>query len=85
MEQATQPALDRAFERIEETILPSLSLLLDGLLEAAVNGRPGVDADVHAAEIRSIAGHLQQVTRQVESLSNCAYLYAAPPRERMSA
>ena len=35
-----QRGLDEAFERIEETILPSISLMLDTLLEAAQLGDP---------------------------------------------
>ena len=61
--------LDEAFERIEETILPSISMMLDTLLDAAALGRPGVDADAYAAELRTIALQLEALTRQVESIS----------------
>ena len=61
--------LDEAFERIEETILPSISMMLDTLLDAATLGRPGIDADVYAAELRTIALQLEALTRQVEALS----------------
>ena len=62
-------SLDEAFERIEETILPSISMMLDTLLDAATLGRPGIDADVYAAELRTIALQLEALTRQVEALS----------------
>lgn len=58
--------LDEAFERIEETILPSLSLMLDTLLEAASLARPGTDAAVYAAELRTIGCQLEALRRQVE-------------------
>ena len=61
--------LDEAFERIEETILPSISMMLDTLLDAATLGRPGIDAEVYAAELRTIALQLEALTRQVEALS----------------
>ena len=64
-----QHALDDAFERIEESILPSLSLILDSLLDAAALARPGVDADIFAAELRTIGAELESLTRQVEALS----------------
>lgn len=61
--------LDEAFERIEETILPSISMMLDTLLDAAALNRPGVDAEAYAAELRTIGLQLEALTRQVESIS----------------
>jgi len=61
--------LDEAFERIEETILPSISMMLDALLDAATLARPGVDADVYAAELRTIGLQLEELTKQVEAIS----------------
>ena len=69
---ARRQELDEAFERIEETILPSISMMLDTLLDAATLGQPGVDAEVYAAELRTIGLHLEELTRQVEAM--------APPR-----
>lgn len=64
-----QHVLDEAFERIEEEILPSLSFILDSLLDAAALARPGADADIYAAELRTIGAELESLTRQVEALS----------------
>ena len=61
--------VEDALERIEETILPSISMLLDTLLDAASLARPGIDAEVYAAELRTIALQLEALTRQVESIS----------------
>jgi hypothetical protein len=61
--------LDEAFERIEETILPSISLMLDTLLDAAQLAKPGIDADIYASELRTIALQLEALTRQVEAMS----------------
>ena len=70
MDTAEQQArLDEAFERIEETILPSLSLLLDTLLEAAALARPGRDGEAFAAELRTLGLQLEDLTRQVEAAS----------------
>ncbi len=62
-------SLEQAFDRIEETILPSLSMMLDTMLEAATLARPGTDAEVYAAELRTIALQLEELTRQVEEAS----------------
>jgi hypothetical protein len=61
--------LDKAFDRIEETILPSLSMMLDTLLDAAALARPGHDGDAYAAELRTIGLQLEELTRQVEAIS----------------
>ena len=61
-----------AFDTIEETILPSLALVLDSLIEAAALARAGVDADVYAAELRTIAAELETLTREVEAASASA-------------
>ena len=60
---------DEAFERIEETILPTLSLTLDTLLEAAALARPGQDGEAYAAQLKSLGLQLEALTRELESLS----------------
>ncbi|HEX6376675.1 MAG TPA: hypothetical protein VFZ91_13255 [Allosphingosinicella sp.] len=65
----SQRQLDEAFERIEETILPSLSMMLDTLLDAAALARPGHDGEVFAAELRTLALQLEALTREVEAVS----------------
>ena len=67
--QEQRDGLEEAFERIEETILPSISMMLDTLLDAATLARPGVDAEVYAAELRTIALQLEALTKQVEAIS----------------
>lgn len=64
-----QRQLDEAFERIEETILPSLSLMLDTLIEAAALARPGKDGEAFAAELRTLGLQLEDLTRQIEAVS----------------
>ena len=63
---------EEAFETIEETILPSLALVLDSLLEAASLARAGVDSEIYAAELRTIAAELETLTREVEAASASA-------------
>ncbi|HEX9965736.1 MAG TPA: hypothetical protein VGB04_12220 [Allosphingosinicella sp.] len=61
--------LDEAFERIEGSILPSLSMMLDTLLDAAALARPGHDGEAFAAELRTLGLQLEELTRQVEAAS----------------
>jgi hypothetical protein len=62
-------SLEQAFDRIEATILPNLSMVLEALLDAATAARAGEDADAQAAELRAIALQLEELTRQVEATS----------------
>lgn len=59
-------ALDEAFEAIEEAILPSLSTLIDTLLEASTLARPGFDAAAYAAELKTLGCEVDSLRRQVE-------------------
>ena len=64
-----QDELEAAFDRIEETILPSISMMLDTLLEAAAQGRTCTNVETYAAELRTIALQLEELTKQIEALS----------------
>lgn len=74
---AEPDALDET-ARIERSVLPSLSLALDALIEAASLARPGVDADSHADGLRALAGELDSLGRAFAAL-------AAAPGEDYSA
>jgi hypothetical protein len=63
------PRLDEALDRIEGTILPSISLMLDTLLDAAGMAEPGMDSAVYAAELRTVALQLEALTRQMEGFA----------------
>jgi len=51
-------AVGEAFEAIEGSVLPSLTLLL----ESAAAARPGMDADARARELRLLARQLEELT-----------------------
>ena len=80
MGEAGHLGIDEAFELIEETILPSVSLMLDTVLDAASLARPGRDAEVYAAELRTVALQLEEVMRQVEAIAPAAGQAALPAR-----
>ena len=63
-----QARLDDAFNRIEETILPCIAMMLDTLLDASAN-MAELDPKVLAAELQTLAAELEQLTRAVERSS----------------
>ena len=68
MTSSCQPQLDEAFERIEATILPCLTMVLDSLLDAAA-GVGETDPKALAAELRTLAAELDGLTHAVERSS----------------
>ena len=63
-----QARLEEAFERIEETILPCIAMMLDTLLDASANLADS-DPKVLAAELQTLAAELEQLTKAVERSS----------------
>ena len=63
-----QARLDEAFERIEETILPCIAMMLDTLLDAST-GLADTDPKALAAELQILAAELEELTRAVERSS----------------
>lgn len=58
-----------ALERIDQTVLPNLSRLLDGVLESAALARPGIDALHHADALRHGAAQVAQLTELVGAVA----------------
>ena len=63
-----QARLDEAFERIEETILPCIAMMLESLLDASESFGQ-TDPKALAAELKIIAAELEELTRAVERSS----------------
>jgi hypothetical protein len=63
-----QARLEEAFERIEETILPCIAMMLDTLLDASAN-LAKIDPKALAAELQTLAAELEELTRAVERSS----------------
>ena len=68
--QQQQVRLEEAFDRIEETILPCISMMLDTLLDASAN-LSELDPNVLIAELQTLAAELEELTRAVERSSPC--------------
>ena len=60
--------LEEAFERIEETILPCIAMMLETLLDAS-NGIAETDPKALAAELQTLAAELEELTQAVERSS----------------
>ena len=60
-----QARLDEAFERIEETILPCIAMMLDTLIDASESVAEG-ERRFLAAELKTLACELEELTRAVE-------------------
>ena len=63
-----QARLEEAFDRIEETILPCIAMMLETLLEAS-EGVAKTDPKALAAELQTLAAELEELTRAVERSS----------------
>jgi uncharacterized membrane protein YccC len=63
-----QARLDEAFERIEETILPCIAMMLETLLDASANLAES-DPKALAAELQILAAELEELTQAVERSS----------------
>ena len=63
-----QARLEVAFERIEVTILPSIAMMLGTLLDASA-GNASTNPQAVAAELRTLALELEELTRSVERSS----------------
>lgn len=66
--QRLQAGLEEAFERIEESILPSIAIVLESLLDASGN-LDEIDPKALAAELQILAAELEDLTRMVERAS----------------
>jgi len=63
-----QARLNEAFERIEETILPCIAMMLETLIDAT-EAVPGEDRRFLAAELETLAAELEALTKTVEDSS----------------
>lgn len=63
-----QARLDEAFERIEETILPCIAMMLDTLIDASQSIAEN-ERRFLAAELKTLAAELEELTKAVERSS----------------
>ncbi len=63
-----QERLEEAFDRIEETILPCIAMMLETLIDVSA-GVGETNPKALAAELRTLAAELEELTRAVERSS----------------
>jgi uncharacterized protein YfcZ (UPF0381/DUF406 family) len=63
-----QARLEEAFERIEETILPCIAMMLETLIDASESIAEGQRRFL-AAELETLAAELEELTQAVERSS----------------
>jgi hypothetical protein len=84
MAQAEQQArLEDAFERIEETILPCIAMMLETLIDAS-EAVAGDERRFLAAELKTLAAELEELTKTVE-LSSPMHLEPGEYKARSAA
>ena len=63
-----QARLDEAFERIEETILPCIAMMLETLIDASESDAEG-ERRFLVGELKTLAAELEELTKAVERSS----------------
>jgi hypothetical protein len=63
-----QARLEEAFERIEETILPCVAMMLDTLMDASESIAEG-ERRFLVGELQTLAAELEELTKAVEKSS----------------
>ena len=63
-----QARLEDAFDRIEDSILPSIALMLETLIDASA-GMAETDPKALAAELQTLTAELEDLTRAIETSS----------------
>jgi hypothetical protein len=63
-----QARLDEAFERIEETILPCIAMMLETLIDASESVAEG-ERRFLVGELKTLAAELEELTQAVERSS----------------
>ena len=63
-----QTRLNDAFERIEETILPCIAMMLETLIDAS-EAIPSDDRRFLAAELETLAAELEALTKIIEDMN----------------
>jgi uncharacterized membrane protein YccC len=63
-----QKRLEEAFDKIEETILPCIAMMLESLIDAS-EAVPDNERRILAAELQTLAAELEELTQALERSS----------------
>ena len=75
--------LDSAFDRIEQTVLPTIAAMLDAVIDSAAGARPGVDAEAYAEALRKLAEEVEAANAVFSDMlaDSAAGIRPAPPKD----
>ena len=68
-EAAGRRRVEDAFNRIEDTILPCIAMMLETLSEAAEGEGRTLDRAAFSAELRTLSLQLETLTQEIEKIS----------------
>lgn len=68
-EPTDRTGVDDAFDRIEDTILPCIAMMLDTLSEAASAEGETLDRAAFSAELNTLSLQLEALTREIELIN----------------
>jgi hypothetical protein len=81
-EEAVLRELDSAFDRIEQTVLPTIAAVLDAVIDSAAGARPGIDADAYATALRTLAREVEQAQAVFSDIVSDSAASARPGRPK---
>lgn len=74
--------LDATFDRIEQTVLPTIAAMLDAVIDSAAGARPGIDAEAYAAALRRLAAEVEAAHTVFSDISADAAAGTRPGRPK---
>jgi hypothetical protein len=82
-EEAVLRELDAAFDRIEQTVLPTIAAMLDAVIDSAAGARPGIDAEAYAEALRKLAEEVDAANAVFSDMlaDTAASARPAPPKD----
>jgi hypothetical protein len=81
-EEAVLRELDSAFDRIEQTVLPTIAAVLDAVIDSAAGARPGIDADAYAEALRQLAVEVDAAQAAFSAMLSVSTAAAKPARPK---
>ena len=83
-EEAVLRELDSAFDRVEQTVLPTIAAVLDAVIDSAAGARPGIDADAYAAALRQLAQEVDAAQAVFSAMLSASTATDQPGRQKPS-
>jgi hypothetical protein len=79
-EEAVLRELETAFDRIEQTVLPSIAAVLDAVIDSAAGARPGIDAEAYAEALRALSREVEAAQAALAAMGKNTNAAGRPDR-----